>query len=100
MIHLLVEVLVDFPFMSESQHAADYSGVLDRPPQVTDLCPAVFIFHLHHTLCDRKLLFGRANHWPESHLLYFVLLHLDLIGELLIYCLIDRNTFIYSMQAE
>lgn len=67
--HLLVEVLVDFPLVWESQHAADHTRVFNRPALVANLCPAVFVFHLHDTLCDGRLLSGHRNHGPEPHLL-------------------------------
>lgn len=81
MVHLLVEVLVDFPLMRESQHAADHTSVFDRPSQVADLRPAIFVFHLHHTLRDGHLLFGHDDHGPESHHLYLVLINVSLFRQ-------------------
>ena len=67
--------------MWESQHAADHVSVFDGPPQVTDLCPTIFVFHLHHALRDGQLLPGHGDHGPESHLLDLVLIDLSLFRE-------------------
>lgn len=79
-VHLLVEVLVDFLLVGESQHAADHARVFDGPPQVADLRPAVFVPDLHHTLRDGQPLFGNGHHGPESHLLDLVLIDLSLLA--------------------
>lgn len=78
-LHSLVEVLVDFLLMRESQHATDHACVFDRPSQVADLRPAVLVLHLHYTLCDGQPLFGHGHHGPESHLLDLVLIDLYLL---------------------
>lgn len=80
-LHLLVEVLVDFPLVRESQHATDHTRVLDGPSQVADLGPAVSVSHLHHALHDGQLLLGRDNNRPESHLLDLVVVHMSLVGD-------------------
>lgn len=80
LVHLLVEVLVDFPLVWESQHAADNAGVFGRPSQVADLRPAVLVLHLHHPLDDGQLLFRHGNHGPEPHLLHLVLIDMCLHG--------------------
>lgn len=67
--------------MRESQHAADHMSVFDRPSQVADLRPAVFIFHFHHALRDGQLLSGSGDYRPQPHLLYLFLIHLTLFGE-------------------
>lgn len=64
--------------MREPQHATDHAGVFGCPAYIADLCPAIFVFHLYHTFRDGQLLFGHTNHWPESHLLDFVLINLCL----------------------
>lgn len=91
-VHLLVEVLVDFLLVGESQHAADHASVFGGPPQVADLRPAVFVLDLHHTLRDGKPLFGNGHHGPESHLLDLVVIDLSLLANK------ERNSFHLEFQ--
>lgn len=79
-LYLLVEVLVDFPLMGESQHAADHACVFDGPSHVADLRPAVFVFYLHDALRDGQPLLGHGDHGPETHLLYLVFIDVSLFA--------------------
>lgn len=79
-VYLLVEVLVDFLLVGESQHAADHARVFDGPSHVADLRPAVFVFHLHDALRDGQPLLGHGDHGPETHLLYLVFIDVSLFG--------------------
>lgn len=85
-----VEVLVDFPLMWESQHAADHPRILDGPPEVADLHPTVSVLHLHHALCDRKPLFGRGHHGTQPHLLDLVFVHMSL-SRCIIFLVLEKS---------